>query len=103
MPSEMAVTINQSAMSNLLKPIVMSAALLALTACEVLPERPAIHYTGDPVVDGNAELAVAPAKDRVVWDYRIAASALRAGNFIEAEAKLDDAIGRIGGILAGSN
>jgi len=61
--------------------------------------RAAIAYTGDPIVDGNAELAAAPPKDRVLWDDRIAATALRVGNFDEARAKLDDAILQAGGIL----
>jgi tetratricopeptide (TPR) repeat protein len=79
----------------------MSAVLLALAGCETVPaERPPIPHTGDPVVDGNAELAAAPPKDRVLWDYRIAAAALRTGRYDEARAKLDDAITRIGGIIA---
>lgn len=79
----------------------MSAALLAVSGCVQAPEvRVPVRRTGDPVADGNAELAAAPAKDRVLWDYRIAAAALRAGQYDEAKAKLDDAITRIGGIIA---
>lgn len=74
--------------------------MLALAGCETVPRRPPIVRTGDPVIDGNAELARAEPQDRVLWEYRIAAAALRAGNFAEARAKLDDAITRIGGILA---
>jgi tetratricopeptide (TPR) repeat protein len=40
-----------------------------------------------------------PERDRVLFDYRNAASALRAGDYDEAKAKLDDAIARIGGII----
>jgi len=83
----------------------MSVAALALTGCVGLDDmpvaRPPAPRTGNPVVDGNADLAAAPAKDRVLWEYRIAAAALRAGDFAEAKAKLDDAITRIGGILSG--
>jgi hypothetical protein len=64
------------------------------------PARPPVRPTGDPVIDGNAQRVAAPEKDRVLWDYRIAASALRVGNSAEAKAKLDDAITRIGGIIA---
>lgn len=78
----------------------MTAIWLGLAGCATTPERPRIIRTGDPVIDGNAELAAARPEDRVLWDFRIAASALRAGNFDEARAKLDDAISRIGGILA---
>jgi hypothetical protein len=80
--------------------LLMLAVCELLTGCvdEVAP-RAAIAYTGDPIVDGNAELAAAPPKDRVLWDDRIAATALRLGNFDEARAKLDDAILKGGGII----
>jgi len=80
--------------------LLMLAALELLTGCMDGPApRPAIAYTGDPIVDGNAELAAAPPKDRVLWDDRIAATALRLGNLDEGKAKLDDAILRGGGII----
>jgi hypothetical protein len=75
--------------------------LLCLGGCATAP-RTSIVYTGDPVIDGNAQLAVARPQDRVMWDYRIAASALRVGNFEEAKARLDDAILNIGGIINNS-
>lgn len=43
-----------------------------------------------------------PEKDRVVFDYHAAAAALRQGRDDEAKEKLDDAIARIGGIIANS-
>jgi hypothetical protein len=80
--------------------LLMLAAFELLTGCMDGPApRRAIAYTGDPIVDGNAELAAAPPKDRVLWDDRIAATALRLGNFDEAKAKLDDAIVKGGGII----
>jgi hypothetical protein len=42
---------------------------------------------------------VIPERDRVLFDYRLGVSALRAGNFDEAKTKFDDAIARIGGII----
>ena len=77
------------------------SSLALITGCASVP-RTQIVYTGDPVVDGNAELAAAPPRDRVMWDYRIAAAALRAGNFEEAKARLDEAILSIGGIINNS-
>jgi tetratricopeptide (TPR) repeat protein len=71
------------------------------SGCATTPV-PSVLHTGDPVVDGNAERAVARPQDRVLWDYRIAASALRVGNYEEAKAKLDEAILNIGGIIANS-
>jgi hypothetical protein len=80
--------------------LLMLAAFEPLTGCmDAVAPRAAIAYTGDPIVDGNAELAAAPPKDRVLWDDRIAATALRLGNFDEAKAKLDDTIVRGGGII----
>ena len=77
-----------------------AAALLVLSGCATLPERAAIRYTGDPVIDGNAERAAAPVRDRALWDFRIAASALRRGDDAAAKQHLDDALPLIGGIRA---
>jgi hypothetical protein len=41
-----------------------------------------------------------PERDRVLYDYRAAATALRAGQYDVARTRLDDAIARIGGIIA---
>jgi hypothetical protein len=76
--------------------------LLGVAGCETTPSRPSVLHTGDPVVDGNAERAAARPQDRVLWDYRIAASALRVGNYEEAKSKLDDAILSMGGVIANS-
>lgn len=79
-----------------------SALLLAfaLTGCATKPARPVVPITGDPVVDGNAQLAVAPERDKSLWQYRIAASALRQGNFDEAKSKLDEALARSAAALS---
>lgn len=82
--------------------LALSASVLLAAGCATAPQRPPFVPTGDPVVDGNARLATAKPQDHVMWDYRIAASALRFGNFEEARAKLDDAILNIGGIMANS-
>lgn len=78
---------------------VLTASALLLAGCASVPEKPEIVETGDPVVDGNAQLAAARPQDRVMWDYRIAASALRAGNDTEAEKRLDEAILSMGGLI----
>lgn len=83
--------------SRLLLPVVV---LLTLAGCETAPRRPRIVYTGDPIVDGKAELAVAPAKDRLLWQYRIAASAMRLGRFDEARTQLDAALPLVNGVVA---
>lgn len=66
--------------------------VIFFAGCATVPPPPSVPFTGDPVVDGNAHLAVAPAKDRVLWEYRVAAAALRRGLYDEAKAKLDDAL-----------
>jgi len=84
--------------------LVLSSVLLAITftGCATAP-RIVVPYTGDPVVDGNANLAVAPERDKALWDYRIAAAALRRGQADEAKAKLDDALARSAAALAPSD
>lgn len=70
----------------------MVAALLALSGCASTPDAPHVRLTGDLLVDGNAQLAAAPPKDRVLWEYRVAATALRRDLWDEAKAKFDDAL-----------
>jgi hypothetical protein len=82
--------------------LVAAAGFFVAGGCATTPEPADLPVTGDPVVDGNARLAAARPQDRVLWDYRIAASALRVGNVAEARAKLDDAILQIGGVIANS-
>ncbi len=81
-----------------------TAALLTFAGCETVPDRPTrppVARTGDPIIDGNNEIAAAPDKDRVLLEYRLGVTALRLGNFEVAKAKFDDAIARIGGLLSG--
>lgn len=58
-----------------------------------------VALTGDPLVDGQARIQQGPAKDRVLWQYRTAVTALRKGDLPLAKSLLDDAILTIGGIL----
>lgn len=43
-------------------------------------------------------IATGPAKDRVLWEYRMAAALMRRAQFEQAKAPLDDAILTIGGV-----
>jgi hypothetical protein len=52
----------------------------------------------DPVLEYQNALRRVPEKDRVVWLYRTAANALRAGKLEEAKRALDDALLSVGGI-----
>lgn len=49
--------------------------------------------------EADRRAPIIPERDRVLYDYRAAASALRTGRYDEAKEKLDDAIARIGGII----
>jgi hypothetical protein len=74
------------------------AGVLAGCATESRRASNSVARTGDPVVDGNAMIASGPAKDRVLWECRMAASAMRRGQFNEAKKLLDDALLTMGGI-----
>jgi hypothetical protein len=68
-----------------------SAAILLFAGCATAPT-PQVVLTGDALVDGNAQLAAARPKDRALWEYRVAATALRRDQPEEAKAKLDSAL-----------
>jgi hypothetical protein len=76
------------------------ALALALGGCASPHPNPGPALTGDPLVDGPAALQRAPPRDRVLWEYRMASAAMRRGQFDEAKRVLDDALPRIGGIIA---
>src|SRR6185503_17727575 len=54
--------------------------------------------TGDPLVDGRAAIEHSQKRDRTLWEYRTAATAMRRGEFGEAKQWLDDALLTLGGI-----
>lgn len=73
---------------------------LLLAGCATKSSTHRFAYTGDPLVDGNNALLSGRPQDRVLWEYRMTAAALRRGLFDEAKTRLDDALPRIGGIVA---
>lgn len=72
--------------------------IAALTGCATT-DRESMRLTGNPLVDGPVALSQGPAKDRVLWQYRMAAADMRIDHFTEAKQLLDDALARIGGIM----
>lgn len=72
--------------------------VMLLASCATPAHKPLPH-TGDLLRDGQTYIEQGPPKDRVLWQYRTAASAMRRGDFALAKRLLDDAILRIGGIL----
>jgi hypothetical protein len=79
--------------------IVFLGGLMALTGCAT-SQRSTWTPTGDPMVDGRNAIVSAPAKDRVLWQYKTALEALRRGEYAEAKSVLDDALVSIGAISA---
>ncbi len=76
------------------------AVCAALTGCRTAEHQSySASRTGDPVVDGKAQVAAVPAKDRVLWQCRTAAAAMRRAQFGEAKQLLDDALLTIGNNL----
>jgi tetratricopeptide (TPR) repeat protein len=58
-----------------------------------------LTYTGDALVDGQNAAERGPEKDRVLWQYRTGLTAMRRGDFAEAERQFDAALLRVGGII----
>ncbi|MHB8521108.1 MAG: hypothetical protein ACYDH9_10160 [Limisphaerales bacterium] len=75
------------------------AVLMLVSGCATPKPSPSTTHTGDPVVDDQAELERAPRRDRVLWEYRTAAAAMRQGRYDEAKRQLDDALASLGGII----
>ncbi len=57
-----------------------------------------VVLTGNVMVDGPNAIANGPPRDRVLWEYRTAAAAMREGNYDLAKKYLDDALLTLGGI-----
>jgi len=70
---------------------------LLIGGCATTPEH-TVPMTGDILVDGPNMIADGPPKDKVLWQYRTAAAAMRQGKFDVAKPLLDDALLTLGGI-----
>ncbi len=74
--------------------------LVALSGCQSWEPLPVVVPTGDPLIDAKAWQGNAPEKDRVLWNYRVGAIALRRGEWYEARAQFDAGLRTAAGILA---
>lgn len=72
----------------------LMAIALSLVAgsCATRPSQPAVVLTGNIMVDGPMCIDHGPARDKVLWEYRTAAAAMRLGKYDLAKGYLDDAI-----------
>ena len=73
------------------------AVLLTVAGCATTPKHQVV-LTGDIMVDSPNAIANGPPRDRVLWEYRLAAAAMRRGQFDLAKRNLDDALLTLGGI-----
>jgi tetratricopeptide (TPR) repeat protein len=80
-----------------------TAAVLAVAAliggCASTPKRQPVVLTGNIMADGPNAIANGPARDRVLWQYRTAAAAMRQGQFAVAKQNLDDALATVQGVF----
>jgi hypothetical protein len=75
------------------------AVSLLVAGCATTERTPPQRLTGNPAIDTPALLTNGPSRDKVLWQYRTAATAMHRGQFEEAKRLLDDAILTIGGII----
>ena len=76
----------------------VAAASLVLLGCASTTSKPTIQLTGDINVDASNAIAHGPPRDKVLWQYRLAAAAMREGKFDVARQNLDDALTTLRGI-----
>jgi len=72
-------------------------ALLLFSGCASTPQHH-VTLTGDILVDGPNMIVNGPPRDKVLWQYRTAAAAMRHGKFDVAKPVLDDSLLTLGGI-----
>ena len=73
------------------------AAFLILAGCATTTKHQ-VAVTGDIMVDAPNAIANGPPRDKVLWQYRLAAAAMRQGKYDVAKQNLDDALLTLGGI-----
>jgi hypothetical protein len=83
-------------MKSLWQPTLL-AAFLIVAGCATTTKHQ-VALTGDILVDAPNAIANGPTRDRVLWQYRLAAAAMRQGKFDVAKQNLDDALLTLGGI-----
>src|SRR4051794_1739685 len=72
--------------------------LLFVTGCATTNRKPPLALTGNIMVDGPNAISNGPPRDKVLWESRTAAAAMRSGHPDQAKPLLDDALLSLGGI-----
>jgi hypothetical protein len=80
--------------------VLLATGAVLIAGCASTPRKPSLTLTGNTLVDGPRAIELGPPKDKVLWQYRTAAAALREGDFALARQMLDDAILSMGGVLS---
>jgi tetratricopeptide (TPR) repeat protein len=78
---------------------VLGLLVLGISGCATTERPQPVRMTGNIMVDGPNAIAQGPARDKVLWQYRTAAAAMRKGEFELAKELLDDALLNLGGIV----
>ena len=65
---------------------------LLLAGCASTPTKKPVVLTGNLMVDAPNAITDGAPRDKVLWEYRLAAAAMRQGKFDLAQQKLDDAL-----------
>lgn len=79
------------------RPNIILLALLMVCGC-ASPSKPKVPLTGVIMIDGPNMISNGPPRDRVLWQYRTAAAAMRWAQFDVAKPLLDDALGTLSGV-----
>ena len=78
--------------------LALGALGLLLAGCASEPAHPVV-LTGNVMTDGPEAIAFGPPRDKVLWEYRTAAAAMRQARFDLAKHYLDDALTRLQGVF----
>ena len=73
-------------------------ATLMFPGCATKPSKPAVALTGNIMIDAPNAIANGPPRDKVLWEYRLGAAAMRRGQFDVARRNFDDALTTLQGI-----
>src|SRR5579883_3165010 len=71
---------------------------LLVSSCATRPPEHPVVLTGNIMVDGPTAIEHGPPRDKVLWEYRTAAAAMRQGKFDLAKRYLDDALTTLQGV-----
>ena len=78
--------------------LALAALGLLLAGCASEPAHPVV-LTGNVMTDGPEAIAFGPPRDKVLWEYRTAAAAMRQARFDPAKQYLDEALTRLQGVF----